>query len=185
MTVRNDQWIIKQARKGMIEPFEPAQVRFVDGKRVISYGVTSYGYDMRVATEWLTFRAGVTVDPHASMEHLTDKTVAEVFTLQPHSFVLCRSVEYWRIPTDVLVTVLGKSTYARCGLIVNCTPMEPGWEGHLTIELSNPTPNPIKVYANQGIAQAIFTKGKPCTISYADRKGKYQGQKAEVVTAKI
>lgn len=177
MSVRNDRWIIKQARLGMISPFEPSQVRYDGkGKRVVSYGVTSYGYDMRVANEWTTYLPEVTVDPHEDMTTKTETVERDEYVLGAYQFVLCRSIEYWRIPEDVLVTVLGKSTYARCGLIVNCTPMEPGWHGHLTIELSNPTPNPIVIYANEGIAQAIFTKGKPCTINYGDRKGKYQGQ---------
>ena len=161
---------------GMIDGAELGQVR----TGVISYGVTSYGYDMRCADEWQFFnhdKARV-IDPKAGNLHtLMTATVAPSIKIPPNEFVLCRSLEYFRIPKDVLCVVVGKSTYARCGLIVNTTPLEPGWEGHVTIELSNTAPLPIRVYANEGIAQVLFFRGKPCAKSYADKLGKYQGQR--------
>jgi dCTP deaminase len=160
----------------MIEPFEPGQVR--GGK--ISYGVSSYGYDIRVAPDFKVFTNvhNVVVDP----KNFNDRSFVDVLEpeciIPPNSFALARTVEYFRIPRDVLVVCLGKSTYARCGIIINVTPLEPTWEGHLTLEISNTTPLPAKIYADEGIAQLLFFQGddEPET-AYADRKGKYMGQK--------
>ena len=160
----------------MIEPFVEKQTR--DG--VISYGLSSYGYDARTADEFKIFTNidNALVDPKAfnSQSFVDRKT--DICVIPPNSFVLSRTVEYFRIPQDVLVICLGKSTYARCGLIVNVTPLEPGWEGHVTLEISNTTPLPARVYANEGVAQFLFFKGSSaCETSYADRKGKYMGQR--------
>lgn len=174
--VMNDRWIREMAQKGMIEPFRAEQVR----KGVISYGISSYGYDMRIADEFKIFTNinATVVDPkNFDPKSLVDFK-GDVCIIPPNSFVLGYSVEYFRIPRDVIVICLGKSTYARCGLVVNVTPLEPEWEGHVTIEISNTTPLPAKLYANEGIAQLIFLKGiEPCEVSYADRTGKYQSQK--------
>jgi dCTP deaminase len=161
---------------GMIEDAELSQVR----TGVISYGVTSYGYDMRCADEWQYFNhdSARVIDPkRGNLHELMTATTAPHFKIPPNEFVLCRSFEYFRIPKDVLCVVVGKSTYARCGLIVNTTPLEPGWEGHVTIELSNTAPLPIRVYANEGIAQVLFFRGRPAAKNYADKGGKYQGQR--------
>lgn len=178
--VRNDRWIKTMARQGMIEPFEEGLVR----EGVISYGVSSYGYDMRVADEFKIFTNinSTVVDP----KNFDPKSFVEfrgpVCIIPPNSFALARSVEYFRIPRDVLVICIGKSTYARCGIVVNVTPLEPMWEGYVTIEISNTTPLPAKIYANEGIAQLIFLKAEEeCEVSYADRKGKYQAQKGIVL----
>src|SRR6202161_2923495 len=176
MSVKSDKWIRKMAREHkMIEPYEDRQVR--DG--VISYGVSSYGYDMRVADEFRIFTNvnSTIVDP----KHFDAKSFVEfegpVCVVPPNSFALARSVEYFRIPRDVMTICVGKSTYARCGLIVNVTPFEPEWEGFVTLEISNTTPLPARVYANEGIAQVLFFKGdEPPEVSYKDKKGKYQGQ---------
>jgi dCTP deaminase len=161
---------------GMIEPFVEKQTR----KGVISYGLSSYGYDARCSPEFKIFTNvdNAIVDPKDfTPNSFVDRNV-DVCIIPPNSFALTRSVEYFKIPKDVLVICLGKSTYARCGLIVNVTPLEPGWEGHVTLEISNTTPLPAKVYANEGIAQFLFFKGStPCEISYADRAGKYMGQR--------
>jgi dCTP deaminase len=160
---------------GMIEPFEPAQVR----EGTISYGVSSYGYDIRVAPDFKVFTNvhNVVVDPKAFDDRSFVDVEAEECLIPPNSFALARTVEYFRIPRDVLVICLGKSTYARCGIIVNVTPLEPTWEGHLTLEISNTTPLPAKIYANEGIAQLLFFRGvEEPEVAYADRKGKYQGQ---------
>jgi dCTP deaminase len=160
---------------GMIEPFVESQRR----EGVISYGVSSYGYDMRVADEFKVFTDvyNAIVDPKSFAPNSFVDIQAEVCIVPPNSFALARSIEYFRIPRSVLTICLGKSTYARCGLIVNVTPFEPQWEGHVTIEISNTTPLPAKVYANEGIAQVLFFEAdEECEISYADRKGKYQGQ---------
>lgn len=161
---------------GMIEPFVEKQ----NHKGVISYGLSSYGYDSRCSNEFKIFTNvdNAIVDPkNFSAESFVDRET-DVCIIPPNSFVLTRSVEYFRIPKDVLVICLGKSTYARCGLIVNVTPLEPGWEGHVTLEISNTTPLPAKVYANEGVAQFLFFKGSaPCDVSYADRAGKYMGQR--------
>jgi len=161
---------------GMIEPLVEKQSH--DG--VISYGLSSYGYDARCSSEFKIFTNvdNAIVDPkNFSEKSFVDRDVKECI-IPPNSFVLTRSVEYFRIPKDVLVICLGKSTYARCGLIVNVTPLEPGWEGHVTLEISNTTPLPAKVYANEGVAQFLFFKGSAaCEVSYADRAGKYMGQR--------
>jgi len=178
MPVRPDTWIREMSLnqgKPMIEPFEETLKR--DG--VISYGVSSYGYDTRVSDEFKIFTNvdSATVDPKnfESTGFVDRKT--DVCIIPPNSFVLARTVEYFRIPRDTLVICLGKSTYARCGVIVNVTPLEPEWEGHVTLEFSNTTPLPAKIYANEGAAQFIFLKAdEVCETSYADRKGKYMGQ---------
>ncbi len=176
MGLKPDHWIRKMALEhGMIEPFVENQVR----QGVISYGVSSYGYDMRVADEFKVFTNvyNAIVDPK---EFAPDSFVdfkGDVCVIPPNSFALARSMEYFRIPRSVLTVCLGKSTYARCGLIVNVTPFEPQWEGYVTLEISNTTPLPAKVYANEGIAQVLFFEGdEECETSYADKKGKYQGQ---------
>jgi dCTP deaminase len=160
----------------MIEPFEEGQVR----GDVISYGLSSYGYDLRVADEFRIFTNvyAATVDPKAFDERSFVRWQGDTCIVPPNSFALARSVEYFRIPRSVLTLCVGKSTYARCGIIVNVTPFEPEWEGHVTLEISNTTPLPAKIYANEGIAQVIFFESEdPCTISYADRGGKYQSQR--------
>lgn len=162
--------------EGMIEPFEEKQRR--EGN--ISFGLSSYGYDARTAAEFKIFTNvdNALIDPKAFTETSFVDRNTDVCVIPPNSFALSRTVEYFRIPKDVLVICLGKSTYARCGLIVNVTPLEPGWEGHVTLEISNTTPLPAKVYANEGIAQFLFFKGStPCEVSYADRSGKYMGQR--------
>lgn len=171
-----DHWIREQAlNHGMIEPFVESQ----KGDGIISYGLSSYGYDSRCSDEFKIFTNvnNAIVDPKDfSPDSFVDRQT-DVCIIPPNSFVLTRSVEYFRIPKDVLVVCLGKSTYARCGLIVNVTPLEPGWEGHVTLEISNTTPLPAKVYANEGVAQFLFFKGSSeCEVSYADRAGKYMGQ---------
>ncbi len=174
--VRSDRWIKEMARKGMITPFEENQVR----KGVISYGVSSYGYDMRIADEFRIFTNvnATVVDPKAFDPDSFIEFKGKECIIPPNSFVLARSYEYFRIPRDVLVICLGKSTYARCGLVVNVTPLEPEWEGHVTIEISNTTPLPAKVYAEEGIAQLVFLKAEEvCETSYKDKTGKYQAQK--------
>lgn len=174
--VKSDRWIKEMASKGMIEPFNENQVR----SGVISYGVSSYGYDMRIADEFKIFTNinNTIVDPKNFDPRSFVEFKGDTCIIPPHSFVLGYSVEYYRIPREVLVICLGKSTYARCGLVVNVTPLEPEWEGHVTIEISNTTPLPAKVYANEGIAQLIFLQGSEiCETSYADKSGKYQAQK--------
>ena len=177
MSVMSDIWIREQAKtKGMIEPFVEAQKR----EGTISYGLSSYGYDARVAREFKIFTNvhSAVVDPKQfSPESFVDFDT-DVCVIPPNSFALARTVEYFRIPRDVLVICLGKSTYARCGIIVNVTPLEPEWEGHVTLEFSNTTPLPAKIYANEGACQFLFLKGdQPCETSYADRAGKYMGQR--------
>ncbi len=160
---------------GMIEPFEDRQVR----EGVVSYGLSSYGYDIRVADEFKVFTNinSTVVDPKNFDARSFVDVKADVCIIPPNSFALAKTVEYFRIPRDVLTVCVGKSTYARCGLIVNVTPFEPEWEGFVTLEISNTTPLPAKVYANEGIAQVLFFQGdEPCEVSYADKKGKYQGQ---------
>ena len=177
MSIKSDRWIRQMALEhGMIEPFADRQVR----EGVISYGVSSYGYDMRVATEFKIFTNVLNsmVDP----KHFDPKSFVEfegdVCIVPPNSFALGRSVEYFRIPRNVITITVGKSTYARCGIITNVTPFEPEWEGFVTLEISNTTPLPAKIYANEGIAQALFFEGDEAPeTSYADRKGKYQGQR--------
>lgn len=176
MSIMPDHWIRERAeQEGMIEPF-------VDGQRregMISYGVSSYGYDARVSDDFMIFTNvdNAVVDPKAFSEQTFVKRKTDVCIIPPNSFVLARTVEYFRIPRDVLVICLGKSTYARCGIIVNVTPLEPEWEGHVTLEFSNTTPLPAKIYANEGACQFLFFKGDaPPDVSYADRSGKYMGQ---------
>lgn len=181
MGLRPDHWIRKMALEHqMIEPFADRQIR--DG--VISYGVSSYGYDMRVADVFKIFTNVNTavVDPkHFDPRSLVDYR-GEICVIPPNSFVLARTVEYFRIPRDVLTICLGKSTYARCGIIVNVTPFEPEWEGYVTLEISNTAPLPAKIYANEGIAQVVFfTADETCEISYADKKGKYQAQQSIIL----
>ncbi|MDD2325644.1 MAG: dCTP deaminase [Alphaproteobacteria bacterium] len=176
MPVMPDHWIRQQAQEHqMISPFVEKQKR--DG--VISYGLSSYGYDARVADDFKIFTNvdNAIVDPKQFSESSFVTRTTDVCVIPPHSFVLARTVEYFKIPRDVLVICLGKSTYARCGLIVNVTPLEPEWEGHVTLEISNTTPLPARVYANEGLCQFLFLKGdSPCEISYADKAGKYMGQ---------
>ncbi len=166
-------------KHGMIEPFVPQQVSQNDGNRVISYGTSSYGYDIRCSNEFKIFtniRTAI-VDPKEFSESSFVDFYGDVCVIPPNSFVLARTVEYFRIPRNVLTVCLGKSTYARCGIIVNVTPFEPEWEGYATLEFSNTTPLPAKIYANEGVAQVIFFEAsEPCETSYRDRKGKYQGQ---------
>ena len=175
MGLKPDHWIAEMARNGMIEPFVNKQVR--DG--AISYGVSSYGYDLRVADEFKIFTNvhNAIVDPKAFTDDSFVDFKGDVCIIPPNSFALARSVEYFRIPRDVLTICVGKSTYARCGLIVNVTPFEPEWEGYVTLEISNTTPLPAKVYANEGLAQVLFFEGdEMCVQSYSDKQGKYQQQ---------
>jgi dCTP deaminase len=180
MTIKSDKWIRRMAAKGMIEPFESGQVKEVKGRRVVSYGTSSYGYDIRCSTEFKIFTNinSTIVDPKEfDAKNFVDYT-GELCIIPPNSFALARTVEYFRIPRNVLTICLGKSTYARCGIIVNVTPLEPEWEGHVTLEFSNTTPLPARVYANEGVAQVIFLESdEVCDTSYKDRGGKYQGQK--------
>lgn len=183
-----DHQIEAYARQGMISPFIDHQVTQDDrGQKVVSYGLSSFGYDMRVADEWQfsVSRLGQALDVKAPYMAEYRKVIAGFVVLQPGDFVLCRSVEHFAIPRTITATVLGKSTYARCGLIVNVTPLEAGWRGYVTIELSNTNTVPVKVYANEGIAQVLFHLGDGPRTSYADRQGKYQNQPAEVVTARM
>lgn len=164
---------------GMIEPFESEQVRMVDNRRVVSYGTSSYGYDIRCSGEFKIFTNinSAVVDPKNFDLNSFVAFEGEVCIIPPNSFALARTVEYFRIPRNVLAICLGKSTYARCGIIVNVTPFEPEWEGYVTLEFSNTTPLPAKVYANEGVAQVIFFEAdEECAVSYKDRGGKYQGQ---------
>jgi len=176
MSIKNDRWIRRMAEEeGMIEPFEPGQVK--DGK--ISYGLSSFGYDIRVAPEFKVFTNvhSVVVDPKNFDDRSFVDVHAEECIIPPNSFALARTEEYFRIPRDTLVICVGKSTYARCGIIVNVTPLEPTWAGHLTLEISNTTPLPAKVYGGEGIAQLLFFQGdEEPEIAYADRKGKYMNQ---------
>ena len=179
MSIKSDRWIVEMARTHqMIDPFEDGQV----AETVISYGVSSYGYDMRVANEFRIFTnvASAIVDPKAFDEKSFVEFEGEVCIVPPNSFALARSVEYFRIPRNVLTLCVSKSTYARCGIITNVTPFEPEWEGFVTLEISNTTPLPAKIYANEGIAQVLFFEADDddiCRTSYADKKGKYQGQR--------
>ena len=177
MTIKSDGWIKRMALEHkMIEPFVDDQMR--DG--VISYGVSSYGYDVRVGDEFKVFTNvyNTVVDPKNFDPKSFVDIKAEVCIIPPNSFALASTIEYFRIPRDILTICLGKSTYARCGIIVNVTPFEPEWEGHVTIEISNTTPLPAKIYANEGIAQVLFFQSdEPCARSYKDKKGKYQAQR--------
>ena len=181
MSIKSDKWIRRLAKETkMIEPFEPQLVREVDGKKAVSFGTSSYGYDVRCADEFKIFTNVYTtiVDPKAfDSKSFVDVKGPECI-IPPNSFALARTVEYFRIPRDVLVVCLGKSTYARCGIIVNVTPLEPEWEGHVTLEFSNTTPLPARIYANEGIAQMLFFGAdEVCETSYRDRGGKYLGQR--------
>jgi dCTP deaminase len=182
MSIKSDRWIKRMASEtGMIEPFAAEQVRQREGAtKVISYGVSSYGYDVRCADEFKVFTNihSATVDPKAFDEKSFVDIRGECCIIPPNSFALARTVEYFRIPRNVLTICLGKSTYARCGIIVNVTPLEPEWEGHVTLEFSNTTTLPAKIYANEGVAQMLFFESdEVCEVSYKDRAGKYQGQK--------
>jgi dCTP deaminase len=179
MSILSDVEIIERATKGMIEPFAAIQVKEVNDKKVISYGVSSYGYDMRISDEFKIFTNVNTaiVDPKNFDTKSYVDYKGDVCIIPPNSFCLAKSVEYFKIPRDILTICVGKSTYARCGIIVNVTPFEPEWEGYVTIEISNTTPLPAKIYANEGIAQVIFLKANTvCATSYADKGGKYQKQ---------
>ena len=165
--------------RGMIEPYVPHQIASVEEKRIVSYGTSSYGYDVRCSTEFKIFTNinAAVIDPKAFDDSSFIEFQGDVCIIPPNSFVLARTIEYFRIPRNVLTICLGKSTYARCGIIVNVTPFEPEWEGYVTLEFSNTTPLPAKIYANEGVAQVIFFESEEeCEISYKDRKGKYQGQ---------
>jgi dCTP deaminase len=181
VTIKSDKWIRRLALESrMIEPFEPGQVKAFEGKRIVSYGTSSYGYDVRCSTEFKIFTNinSTIVDPKNFDEKNFVDYRGEVCIIPPNSFALARTVEHFRIPRNVLTICLGKSTYARCGIIVNVTPLEPEWEGHVTLEFSNTTPLPARVYANEGVAQMIFLESdEVCETSYRDRGGKYQGQK--------
>jgi dCTP deaminase len=183
MSIKSDRWIRRMAAEhSLIAPFEPRQVREVMGRKVISYGTSSYGYDVRCADEFKIFTNinSTIVDP----KHFDERSFVDVkgacCIIPPNSFALARTVEYFRIPRNVLTICLGKSTYARCGIIVNVTPLEPEWEGHVTLEFSNTTPLPATIHANEGVAQMLFFEAAAddvCETSYRDRGGKYQGQK--------
>lgn len=181
MGIKSDKWIRRMAKeKGMIEPFSDIQIRKKEcGGPIVSYGLSSYGYDLRVSNEFKVFTNlyNTMVDPKAFDEKSFVDLQTDVCIVPPNSFALARSVEYFRIPRDVITVCLGKSTYARCGIIVNVTPFEPEWEGHVTLEISNTTPLPARIYANEGLAQVLFFSGDEiCEVSYADRKGKYMYQ---------
>lgn len=183
MSIKSDKWIRKMAEQhGMIEPFEPNQVKLSPtGERLVSYGTSSYGYDIRCSREFKLFTNinSTIVDPKNFDPNSFVEVEEDFCIIPPNSFALARTVEYFRIPRNVLTVCLGKSTYARCGIIVNVTPFEPEWEGYVTLEFSNTTPLPAKIYANEGCAQVLFFEADAddvCEISYKDRGGKYQGQ---------
>ncbi len=180
MTIKSDKWIRNMALShGMIEPFEPDQIRQKDNQRIVSYGTSSYGYDIRCSDEFKLFTNinSTIVDPKNFDSNSFIDVKSDVRIIPPNSFALARTVEYFRIPRNILTICLGKSTYARCGIIVNVTPFEPEWEGFVTLEFSNTTPLPAKIYANEGVAQVIFFESdEVCETSYKDRGGKYQGQ---------
>jgi len=181
MAIKSDHWIRRMALEHeMIYPFVATQIRNDKNGRMISYGTSSYGYDVRCANEFKIFTNinSAIVDPKAFDSNSFVGVEAEVCIIPPNSFALARTVEYFKIPRDVLTICVGKSTYARCGIIVNVTPLEPEWEGHVTLEFSNTTPLPAKIYANEGVAQMLFFQSdRVCHTSYKDRNGKYQGQK--------
>jgi dCTP deaminase len=181
MTIKSDTWIRRMAETSqMITPFAPQQVRQNGDKKIISYGTSSYGYDVRCADTFKIFTNvhSAIVDPKNFDEKSFVDVQTDVCILPPNSFVLAHTMEYFRIPRNVLTICLGKSTYARCGIIVNVTPLEPEWEGHVTLEFSNTTNLPAKIYAHEGVAQMIFFESdEMCEVSYKDRAGKYQGQK--------
>ncbi|CEP35903.1 MULTISPECIES: dCTP deaminase [Halomonadaceae] len=181
MSIKSDNWIRRMAKSdAMIEPFEAEQVRYVNDQRVISYGTSSYGYDVRCSDEFKVFTNihSAIVDPKAFDAKSFVDIKGDVCIIPPNSFALARTVEYFRIPRNVLTICLGKSTYARCGIIVNVTPLEPEWEGHVTLEFSNTTNLPAKIYAHEGVAQMLFLESdEVCETSYKDRGGKYMGQR--------
>ena len=181
MTIKSDNWIKQMANEHkMIEPFTESQIRKNGDQDLISYGTSSFGYDVRCANEFKVFTNinSAVVDPKNFDENSFVNLESDICIIPPNSFVLARTVEYFRIPRNVLTICLGKSTYARCGIIVNVTPLEPEWEGHVTLEFSNTTPLPAKIYANEGVAQMIFLESdEDCDESYKDRSGKYQCQK--------
>jgi dCTP deaminase len=181
MSIKSDRWIRRMAaEQGMIEPFAPQQVRVADGHKIISYGTSSYGYDVRCAEDFKIFTNinSTIVDPKNFDEKSFVDFRGPMCIIPPNSFALASTVEFFRIPRSVLTICLGKSTYARCGIIVNVTPLEPEWEGHVTLEFSNTTPLPAKIYANEGVAQMLFFESdEVCETSYKDRGGKYQGQR--------
>ncbi|MCL5798712.1 MAG: dCTP deaminase [Gammaproteobacteria bacterium] len=180
MGLKSDRWIRAMGERGMIAPFEPRQISSHEGRRCVSFGTSSYGYDVRCADEFKIFTNinSAVVDPkNFSPTSFVDVRGRECI-IPPNSFALARTVEYFRIPRNVLTICLGKSTYARCGIIVNVTPLEPEWEGHVTLEFSNTTPLPARIYANEGVAQMLFLEAdEECEVSYKDRGGKYQGQR--------
>ena len=180
MGLQSDRWIRKKSKEeGMIEPFEDGLVRERDGERIVSYGLSSYGYDLRVGNKFKIFTNvnNSLVDPKKFNEDAFIDVEGDFCIIPPNSFALAVSVEYFRIPRDVLTVCIGKSTYARCGLIVNVTPFEPEWEGYVTLEISNTTPLPAKIYANEGLAQVLFYRADGiCETSYKDRQGKYMNQ---------
>ena len=180
MSIKSDLWIRRMSENnGMISPFEAGQVRESGGDRIISYGTSSYVYDVRCSDEFKVFTNihSATVDPKAFDEKSFVDVKSDVCVIPPNSFALARTVEFFKIPRSVLTICLGKSTYARCGIIVNVTPLEPEWEGHVTLEFSNTTTLPAKIYANEGVAQMLFFESdEVCETSYKDRGGKYQGQ---------
>ena len=180
MSIKSDRWIRHMAEtQGMIEPFEPGQVRENASGRIVSYGTSSYGYDVRCSDEFKIFTNinSAIVDPKAFDETSFVDVQGDSCVIPPNSFALARTIEFFRIPRTVLTICLGKSTYARCGIIVNVTPLEPEWEGNVTLEFSNTTPLPARIYANEGVAQMLFLESdEPCETSYRDRGGKYQGQ---------
>jgi dCTP deaminase len=181
MSIKSDRWIRRMADEcGMIEPFVSGQVRRNGEHKIVSYGTSSYGYDVRCSDEFKIFTNinSAIVDPKCFDATSFVDLQSDVCVIPPNSFALARTVEYFRIPRNVLTICLGKSTYARCGIIVNVTPLEPEWEGHVTLEFSNTTPLPAKIYANEGVAQMLFLESdEECETSYKDRGGKYQGQK--------
>jgi len=181
--IKNDRWIMEMGKRGMIEPFEAAQVR----KGVISFGVSAYGYDLRIFHDFRIPKgqAGTIIDPKNFHEENFEHYTGDICEIPAHSYIIGRSLEYFRIPRDVLVICFGKSTYARCGIVVNVTPLEPEWEGFITIAISNTSPLPVRLYANEGLAQLIFLAAEEeCLTSYADKKGKYQEQK-DIVLPKV
>ncbi|MBO8132002.1 MAG: dCTP deaminase [Candidatus Marinimicrobia bacterium] len=184
MPIKSDQWIIEMSRVyKMIEPFEESLI----SKNVISYGVSSYGYDVRLADEYRIPKTNSNkiIDPKDKISLQFEEYKGNYCIIQPNSFILGKSLEYFRIPRKILALCFGKSTYARTGIIINVTPLEPEWEGYITISISNTSPNPVRIHSFEGIIQVIFMEAdKICAISYADRRGKYQGQKS-IITSKV
>ena len=189
MTIKSDKWIRRMAQEhGMIEPFEPGQVRQnAAGQKIVSYGTSSYGYDIRCAPEFKVFTNiySTVVDPKNFDEKSFVDIHSDVCVIPPNSFALARTLEYFRIPRNVLTICLGKSTYARCGIIANVTPAEAGWKGHLTLEFSNSSAADCRIYADEGVVQMLFFQGQPCGTSYRTRRGKYQNQRQRVTLPKV